>query len=160
MQRRIAIAVTLAFTMATGVLAWVSQRGATAPPPSSALRGPDVDVFAAAVEVVLPGLENDVVAAADLTNPLDGTCLAESKRRIAGIDAVERDVLRGQAWLRWADADARAIAEPLADALAPLRACVTCGTPKPACADAARALVRVENRLEPRRVHALEPGGI
>lgn len=102
---------------------------------------PRTSVFALKVEEALPTLEGHVVAGSWKPRDARSTCAADERRRIAELDAIERDLFAAEL------PSDRALAEPVAEALAALRMCVSCAPEKNGCAAAARALTRVESRL-------------
>jgi hypothetical protein len=122
-------------------------------------RGPSGEAFTATVAVLLPELENHVVAGS--AKARDGTpaCVWDFRTRNARIDTIEHDVLDGVGYRNWSDADARSLAEPLHATIEPLRVCVSCMPVKDGCAAAARSLVTIERQLAARKAIA-EPGGI
>ncbi len=107
---------------------------ATDPPPRTSM-------FALKVEEALPTLEGHVVAGSWKPRDERATCAADERRRIAELDAIERDLAASQ---RPSDGE---LAEPVAEALAALRMCVSCAPEKSGCAAAARALTRIEAHL-------------
>lgn len=158
MPRRSDIILVSAFLAATTALA-VLARTKQADAPAPADRGPSGEAFAASVAVLLPELEGHVVAGSAKERDGAPACLWDSRTRNARIDGIEQDVLEGTGHRGWTDPEARSLAEPLHDTIAPLRACVSCMPVKSGCADAARALVTLERRLAARKAIA-EPGGI
>jgi hypothetical protein len=161
MSRHTDVILVSAFVAATAALMIMTQsKRADAPsaPPSD--RGPSADVFAANVTILIPELEGHVVAGSTRLRDGSPACAWDARARMARIDGIERDVIEGTGYRMWSDADARSLAEPLHDALPPLRACVSCMPVKSGCADAARALVTLERRLAARKVMSTEPGGI
>jgi hypothetical protein len=119
--------------------------------------GPTAAVFAARVEGFLPILERHVAAGSAKSHDVPAECAFDEAYRLADINAIGRSLLDDGRGADWTDGEARALAAPLAEALEPLRQCVSCG-PRGGCAAAARALVRLEDALRARDVRAAHAG--
>jgi hypothetical protein len=142
MERWIDTAAVLLFAGATAFVA-VHARGwlATDAPRSSYLASEEP--YATRVAAALPHLERHVAWGSMRTR----TAPCDETARFAEIAELETAIGAG---------DDPALATPLAEGIASLRACLAC-TPEPhGCADAARAFTTVEIRLEP----ATGPSGI
>jgi hypothetical protein len=113
--------------------------------------GPSAEEFAARIEAVIPRLEAHVAAAAERSDDQSAeVCTRDAKTRSTQLDAIARTLFDGELSSTWTDDEARALAVPVAEAEGPVRRCVACAPRR--CADAARALVRVENALHAYRL--------
>lgn len=140
-MERIDAAAVLLFVGATAFVALYARgvfdprREAPPEPP------PRTSLFITKVEDALPTLEADVAAGSWKRRDLRIGCLADERRRIAELDALERDLSAVEL------PSDRELAERVADAMAAVRTCVSCAPEKAGCADAARALTRIESHL-------------
>ncbi len=160
MWRRNDLILVTSFIAATGALVILTQTKRADAPSAPVERGPDAEQLAITLMRLVPELEEHVAAGSMKTRDSAAACVSDSRARTARIDGIERDVLEGTGYRRWTDPEARYLAEPLHDAMAPLRACVSCSVEKSGCADAARALVTLERRLAARSSIVFDPGGI
>jgi hypothetical protein len=161
MSRHTDIVLVSLFIAATASLMIMTQsKRADAPAAPPADTGPTSETFAATVATLLPELQGHVASGSTKTRDGSAACVWDSRTRSARVDSIERDVLGGAEYRNWTDPETRSLAEPLHDAIAPLRECVSCSPVKSGCADAARALVTLERRLGARKATSVERGGI
>lgn len=134
-----------AVLLLVGATAFVGlyARGVFAPGEAEAPVAPEArtSTYVVKVEEALPSLEAHAAAGSWKARDDRASCAVDERRRIAELDALERDL---DAAMLPSD---RELAETVTDALVALRACVSCSPEKSGCAAAARALTRVEARL-------------